>query len=165
MARPRTIPDTVIYAAILRLIAEGGEKAVAFSTVAEATHLAAPSLVQRYGALPKMVHAALWGEWDRLDGICGAAIVETLGAAKGPQALLKALSPAPGPALLAASLRNAALRDRASLWRHRVVKTLTDQLGDADTAAMLFAAWIGQGLWEGFGDKGFKVKDVLKRLG
>ena len=164
MARPRTIPDTVIYAAILRLIAEGGEMAVAFSTVSEATHLAAPSLVQRYGALPQMVLAAMVGEWDRLDGICATAISETSEAAKGPQALLKALSPAPSPALLAASLRNAALRDRASRWRHRVVSALTGQLGDDNAAAMLFAAWIGQGMWEGFGDKGFKVKDMLKRL-
>ena len=30
MSRPRTIPDVTIFAAILRLIAQGGEKAVAF---------------------------------------------------------------------------------------------------------------------------------------
>ena len=163
MARPRTIPDKVIYAAILRLIAEGGEKSVAFSTVSEATHLAAPSLVQRYGALPRMVHAALLGEWDRLDGVCATAIAETSGAAKGPQALLKAHTPAPSPALVAASLRDAALRDRASLWRSRVVSALTGQLGDADAAAMLFAAWIGQGQWESFGAKGLKIKDHCTR--
>lgn len=157
MARPRTIPDAVIYAAILRLIAEGGEKAVAFSTVSRATGLAAPSLVQRYGALPDMVHVALLGEWDRLDSVVAAAVATT---PKGSLALLKALSPAPSPALLAASLRHARLRDRASTWRMQVLAAL----GGSDQAAMLFAAWIGLGSWDGFGDKGFKLKDLVKFL-
>ena len=165
MGRPRTIPDADIFAAILRLIAAGGEKAVAFSTVAQATGLAAPSLVQRYGALTQMVHTALVGEWDRLDTATAASIAETAAAAKGPQALLKALSPPPSPALLAASLRDVKLRNRASAWRNRVVIALTGLQGDDDLASMLFAAWIGQALWEGFGDKSFKLKDLLKRLG
>lgn len=161
MARPRTIPDTAIFAAILRLIAEDGEKAVAFSTVAQATGLSAPSLVQRYGALPDMVRAALFGEWDRLDLAATAAITET--SAKGPQALLKSLTP-PSAALLAASLRDATLRDRASMWRALVVTALCRQPDDRDLAAMLFAAWLGQSVCDGFGDKGFKMKDAIKRL-
>ena len=165
MSRPRKIPDTEVFAAVLRLIVADGEKAVAFSTVARATGLAAPSLVQRYGALPDMVKTALLGEWDRLDAAAAAAISETSATAKGPSALLKALSPPPSPALLAASLRDAKLRDRASDWRQRVVAALTARLGDGDVAAMVFAAWIGQGLWEGYGDKGFKVKDLIKHLG
>jgi len=164
MSRPRTIPDTTIYAAILRLIAEGGEKAVAFSTVSRATGLAAPSLVQRYGSLPAMVHVALMGEWDRLDHMAAAAIANTLTAPKGALALLKALSPAPSPALLAASLRDAKLRDRASHWRAQAIAALTARQGDAEQAAMLFAAWIGLGSWEGFGDKPFKLKDLVKLL-
>jgi hypothetical protein len=164
MSRPRTIPDADIFAAILRLIAEGGEKSVAFSTVARATGLAAPSLVQRYGALPQMVQAALIGEWDRLDATTAAAIAANAITGKGPQALLKALSPAPSPALLAASLRDTKLRDRASQWRGQVVTALGAQKGDADAAAMIFAAWIGQSLWEGYGDKGFKLKDLIKQI-
>ena len=160
MSRPRTIPDAVIYAAILRLIAEGGEKAVAFSTVSRATGLAAPSLVQRYGALPDMVHVALLGEWDRLDGVIAAAIATP----KGPLALLKALSPPPSAALLAASLRHARLRDRASAWRMQVVAALIAGQVGSDQAAMLFAAWIGLGSLEGFGDKGFKLKDLVRML-
>ena len=50
MARPRTIPDPEIFAAIRALLAQGGDKAVAFSSVARATGLAAPTLVQRYGS-------------------------------------------------------------------------------------------------------------------
>ena len=165
MSRPRTIPDQDIFAAILRLIAEGGEKAVAFSSVARATGLSAPSLVQRYGALPDMIRAALLGEWDRIDGVTTLAIAEMSASAKGPQGLLKALSPAPGPAVLAASARDARLRDRARIWRHRVETALAQHGGDTEAAAMLFATWQGQSFWDGISDKGFKLKDAIKRLG
>jgi hypothetical protein len=164
MSRPRTIPDSTIFAAILRLIAEGGEKAVAFSTVAQATGLSAPSLVQRYGALPDMTRAALMGEWDRIGTLTTSAIADMATGSKGPQALLKALSPAPGPAVLAASLRDARLRGRARSWRAMVEAALAQQGGDVEDAALLFAAWQGQAMWEGFGDKGFKLKDAIKRL-
>ncbi len=165
MARPRTIPDNAIFAAILRLIAEGGEKAVSFSSVAQATGLSAPSLVQRYGALPQMIHKALVGEWDRIDVVTTTAIADMATSTKGPQALLKALSPTPGPAVLAATLRDAKLRDRASRWQRRVETALAAHSGDAEGAALLFAAWQGQAIWEGIGGKSFKLKDALKRLG
>lgn len=81
------------------------------------------------------------------------------------QGLLKALSPGPVLALLAAILRDARLRGRAIQWRNQVIAALTTLKGDPDLAATLFAAWIGQNLWEGYGEKGFKMKDVLKRMG
>jgi AcrR family transcriptional regulator len=164
MSRPRTIPDSVIYAAILRLIAEEGEKAVAFSSVARATGLSAPSLVQRYGALPAMIQTALQGEWDRITDLTTKAIADTAASSKGPQALLKALSPAVSAAVLAASLRDAGLRDRARNWRRLVETALARHDGDAQGAAMVFAAWQGQMLWEGIGDTAFKMKDAIKRL-
>lgn len=164
MSRPRTIPDADVFAAILRLIASGGEKKVAFSAVARATGLAAPSLVQRYGALPAMVHAALQGEWDRIDTATSAAIAEVSAAAKGPQALLKSLSPAPSPAFLAASLRDADLRDRAKQWRMRVEAALNGRSTGPEAAAMLFAVWQGQSMWDGISDKGFRLKDAIKKL-
>ena len=109
-------------------------------------------------------YAALWGEWDRLDASSRTAISDITTNGKGVQGLLKAPSPGPVPALLAASLRDARLRGRASQWRSQVIAALTVLQGDSDMAAMLFAAWIGQSLWEGYGDKGFKMKDLLKRL-
>ena len=163
MARPRTIPDAFVFAAILRQIAEGGEKSVTFASVARATGLSAPSLVQRYGALPDMIHAALLHHWTQIDITTEAAISEAATAAKGPQALLKALTLTPSPAVLAASLRDAALRDRAKGWRQRVEAALAGR-GDKDAAAMLFAAWQGQALWDGISDKGFRLKDAIKRL-
>ena len=114
---PERFPTTSSFAAILRLIAEEGEKAVAFSSVARATGLSAPSLVQRYGALPEMIQSALHGEWDRITDLTTQAIADMSASSKGPQALLKALSPAVSAAVLAASLRDAKLRDRARTWR------------------------------------------------
>jgi AcrR family transcriptional regulator len=164
MSRPRTIPDAEVFAAILRLIAEGGEKSVAFSSVARATGLSAPSLVQRYGALPDMVGAAMQFVWDQIDAQAEAAIGESPGSDKGMQTLLKLLSPAPAPAVLAISLRDAGLRERAKGWRQRIEAALAARCGDKETAAILFAAWQGQGMWDGISDKGFKVKDAIKRL-
>ena len=164
MARPRRIPDAEIFAAILRLITADGEKAVAFSSVARATGLAAPSLVQRYGALTSMVQAALLAEWDRLDALADTALTEIAVAGKGPQALLKALGPQATAALLAASLRDAALRERAANWRTKVEAALEAKLHDGEAAALLFATWQGQLLWDRLGSKGFKLKDAFKRL-
>ena len=42
---------------------------------------------------------------------------------------------------------------------------LVARQGDADQAAMLFAAWMGLGSWDGFGEKGFKLKDLAKVMG
>ncbi len=165
MSRPRTIPDDVIFSAILRQIEQGGDRAVAFSSVAAATGLSAPSLVQRYGGLTEMIRAALAGEWDRIEAQTSQAIAGVTDAAKGPQALFKALAPGPSAALLAASLRDPVLAEVAGRWRARVEAALAAQSGDAERAAMLFALWSGQALWGPLGEKGFKLKDAIKRLG
>ena len=168
MARPRTLPDSEVFAAILRLIAAEGEKAVAFSAVARVTGLAGASLVQRYGALPRMVEAALGWAWDQLDGMTGAVVAE-VGADRGAQAVLKALGDRaeglPMAAVLVASLRHAVLRPRAAAWRTRVEQALALRLRDPEAAAMLFAVWQGQWLWDGAGDRQFRLKDAVKRLG
>lgn len=141
---------------------------MAFAAVARATGLAGASLVQRYGNLGQMVAQALaWG-WDQLDALAAAVEAEVAASDKGPQAMLKALSDrgtvVPMAALLAASLRHAPLRLRAAQWRGRVEAMLAAHLHDHDRAAMVFAAWQGQVLWEGAGARGFRLKDVLKRL-
>lgn len=168
MARPRTLPDSDVFTVILHLIAAEGEKAVAFAAVARATGLAGASLVQRYGNLAQMVEQALHWGWDQLDALAAAVEAEVATLDKGPQALLKALTDrgntVPMAALLAASLRSPRLRARASDWRGRVEAMLAARLHDAERAAMLFAAWQGQVLWEGAGEKGFRLKDALKRL-
>jgi hypothetical protein len=165
MSRPRTIPDSSIFAAILHMIEVSGERSVAFSSVSRATGLAAPSLVQRYGSLTDMIHQALAGEWSRLELVADQALTQVKSEDKGLQALLKALSPGPGAALLAATMRHPDLAARAAAWRSRVVAALAEVTGDMDRAEMLFALWSGQGVWEGMAPRGFRLKDAIKRLG
>ncbi len=172
MSRTRTIPDSQIFSAIRTLLAAGGDKAVAFSAVARATGLAAPTLVQRYGSRDGMLRAALMAGWDELDAATSAAEADAALSAKGALALLKALDgdngdPA-GIGLLAADFRDAALRTRAAAWRTRVESALAIRLGGGakgrEAGALLFAVWQGQTLWQATGERSFRLKDALKRL-
>ena len=172
MPRKKTIPDSDVYAAIRQLLAAGGDKAVAFGSVARQTGLAAATLVQRYGSREGMVQAALSEGWDRLDAACQKAEAEAPVSAKGAATFLKAIGAdtADGAdlSLLAVDFRDATLRDRAALWRARVEAALALRLGGGararEEAAILFAAWMGQVMWLPAGGKGFKLKDALKRL-
>ncbi len=167
MARPRTIPDAAIFATVRRLLAAGGEKAVAFAAVARDTGLAAPTLVQRYGSRDAMLRAALLDAWDVLDAATEAAEGAAEMNTKGALALLKALDTRDA-ALRAADMRDTALRARATAWRARVETGLATRLGGGakgrEAAALLFALWQGQALWQDAGDKGFRLKDAVKRL-
>jgi AcrR family transcriptional regulator len=164
MARPRTLPDADVYAAIRALLAEGGEKAVAFGSVARATGLAAPTLAQRYGSVEGMLTAALLDEWDLQEKRLAELTAAAAPGPKGVQAILKGLGPGP-----AAYLRDAVLRTRAAAFRAKVETALSVHLGGGgkarEAAGMLFAAWQGQLLWQRAGDKSFKIKDMMKRLG
>lgn len=171
MPRTRTVPDLDVFAAIRRLLAEGGDKAVAFGSVARATGLAAPTLVQRYGSREGMVRAALVAAWDGLTAATDTAAAEAGPGPKGAQALLKALGQtADGvdPSLLAIDFRDGELRTRAEGWRRQVEAALALRLGGGakgrEAAAILFAAWQGQAIWQPAGGKGFKLKDAVKRL-
>ena len=169
MARPRILSDAAVFSAILRMLAAEGEKSVAFSSVARATGLSGAALVQRYGTLPVMVEAALaWG-WDQLSVQLASVEADGIAADKAPQALLRALAERaadlPLVTLFAASQRYSALRQRAAAWRARVEAMVMARTHDAEAAAMLFALWQGQLLWEGLGERGFRLKDAWKRLG
>ncbi len=172
MGRSRTIPDDAIFSAIRTLLAEGGEKAVAFSTVSRATGLAAPTLVQRYGSRDGMLRAALMRAWDGLEAATGEAEAEAPLTAKGAAQLLKALSGEEAEtadlALLAADFRDPVLRGRAMAWRERVEAALALRLGGGakgrEAAAILFAAWQGQALWRLAGERSFRIKDAIRRL-
>lgn len=172
MPRKKIIPDTEVFAIVRRLLAEGGDKAVAFGSVARATGLAASTLVQRFEKRENMVRAALADGWDQLDAACAEAEKNTAMGQKGAAAFLKSLgAEATGAAdlsLLAIDFRDAHLRIRAEEWRARVETALAFRLGQGararETAAILFAVWMGQVLWLPAGGKAFKIKDVLKRL-
>lgn len=165
MARKRTIPDDTIYAAVQKLLADGGDKAVSFGTVAKVTGLAASSLVQRYGNREGMIRAARLAAWAALETRTAEAIALT--SEKGAPALLKALGRQDFHAL-AADLRDPDLRARALAWRAGVEAMLTLRLGGGqrarEAATILFAAWQGQALWGAEADEGFRLKDLAKRL-
>lgn len=172
MPRKKLIPDADVYVTIRAMLAAGGDKAVAFGSVARATGLAAATLVQRYGNREAMVQAALSDGWDRLDAACASAEENAPLNGKGAAVFLKQLSAttleSSDLALLAVDFRDAELRERASKWRERVETGLALRLGGGaksrEVAAILFAAWMGQVLWSPAGGKGFKLKDSLKRL-
>lgn len=172
MPRRKILPDTDVHAIILGLLAAGGDKAVAFGSVSRATGLAPATLVQRFGNREAMVAAALTDAWDRLDDLAARAEAAAPTSAKGAGVFLKALSAglstAADPALLAILFRDPQLRDRAEIWRNRVVAALALRLGGGakgqETAALLFSAWIGQAVWMPAGGKIFRIKDALKRL-
>ena len=168
MARPRLVPDATIFACVRRLLAAGGDKAVAFAAVARETGLAAPTLVQRYGSRDAMLRVALQDGWDALDAATAAAEGSAEMNPKGALALLKALD-AVDPALMAAGLRDVALRDRAAAWRAQVEAALAARLGGGakgrEAAGSLFALWQGQALWQDAGGKTFRRKEAVKRLG
>ena len=165
MPRTRIIPDAHVFAVIQRLLDEGGEKAVSFGSVAKATGLAPPTLVQRYGSVAGMLRAARLDAWDALEQRTEQAIAAT--ADKGPQGLLKAIGPV-DPAAIAADMRDPDLAQRASGWRAGAEAALALRLGAGpkarESAALLFAAWQGQSLWGACGESAFRLKDAVKRL-
>ncbi|PTE22061.1 transcriptional regulator [Cereibacter changlensis JA139] len=163
MGRPRTIPDADIHAAICTLLAQGGDKAVSFSSVARVSRLAAPTLVQRYQSREGMIRAALTAAWDGLEQALDAAEME-----QKPAALLKQLSEIDSVSLMPATLRDAGLRERAAGWRARVEAALALRLGGGtkgrEAASLMFSAWQGQMLWQDAGGRGFKLKEAAKRV-
>lgn len=165
MPRTKTIPDATILATIRQMLASGGEKAVSFATVAAATGLAAPTLVQRFGSRDSMVRAARDAAWDTLEARTAEAIANT--ADKGPYGLLKAIGPVDASAI-AADLRDPDLSQRAAAWRATVESALALRLGSGpkarESAALLFTVWQGQMIWTQAGESAFRLKDAVKRL-
>ncbi len=173
MSRLRTIPDADIFVAVRALLATGGEKAVAFSSVARATGLAAPTLVQRYGSRDGMLRAALSAGWDDLDNATAKAEGDAPLTTKGAVAFLRALGAEDGKpadiALRAAEFRDPVLRARAAEWRCRIETALAVRLGGGakgrEAAGIIFAVWQGKQLWQATGARTFRLKDAVKRLG
>ena len=172
MGRAKTVSDADVFLAIRHLLAAGGEKAVAFASVARATGLAGPTLVQRFGNRAAMVQAAHLAAWDALDLATAQAVAGAELSPKGAQNLLKSLANIQTDLVdlltLCMNMRDAVLRHRAKAWRHSVEVILGLQLGGGangrEAASMLFAAWQGQLLWNGAGGKAFKIKDAIKAL-
>jgi hypothetical protein len=168
MARSKLIPDDVVFAAVLQILLDQGEKSVTFATVSAVTGLAPPTLVQRYGSCAAMVQAAFANAWTELETRLQAAAANA-SAAKSIQGLLKSLLGSLNSAqLLTLSLGNAALTEQAATWRMGVEAAITSRLAVSakgkETAALIFAAWQGRQLWDAAGGKGFRFGEAVKRL-
>lgn len=170
MGRSKTLPDSDVFAALRRLLMQGGDKAVAFSSVAQATGLAAPTLAQRYGTRDAMVRAALLDGWDGLGKATEQVVDQAPPTAKGATQILKALGAGHGEeiALLVSEFRDPALRAPALAWRQAMLAALAPRLGGGskgqEAAALLFVAWQGQVIWHKAGGPEVKLKDAVKRL-
>jgi AcrR family transcriptional regulator len=172
MPRRKLISDLEVFTTVRRLMSASGEKAASFSAVARATGLAGATLVQRFGSQERMVQAALVAAWDALGARTTEAAAMTEISPKGALALLKSLAPkspeVEDPRLLDAHLRDPALRARAAEWRGQVEEALALRLGGGakgqTLAAIVFSAWQGQLSWQSVGGKGFRLKDLIKRL-
>jgi AcrR family transcriptional regulator len=162
MARPRSIPDAVIFDAILALVEARGAEAVSFGLVSAEIGLAPPSLVQRYGDREGMLRAALLHGWDVLEaGTLAAGAVED-----SAQGFLKALGGVVRPGMIWASLADVEAVLRAAAWREAVEAAVARKSGcKAEAAAMIFAAWQGRMLWDRAGGPGFRLRDAVKRIG
>ena len=158
MARMKTVPDADVFAALRHLMVTEGAAAASFRAIGRATGLAPATLVQRYGSANGMLVAALLDGWDRAEAALTLADDSSPAGEKGAAALLKALPPTPPFA------RQAVVLDRAEGWRRGVIRALTRRIGDPQAATILFAAWQGRQLWEVAGQKGFSLRDLVKRL-
>jgi AcrR family transcriptional regulator len=156
MPRTRIIPDAQVFAILREIIATEGEAAASFRAVGRATGLAPATLVQRYGSAAGMLRAAMIDGWDIADAALAA--IDAAMTPKGAILLLKSLPPPPPLS------RDPVQAARAKAWRAHVVKALAARLGDAEAAAMLFAAWQGRAMWESVGARGFSLRDAAKRL-
>lgn len=162
MARPRSVPDAVIFDAVLEMLEARGAEAVSFGLVSGEVGLAPPSLVQRYGDREGMLRAALLHGWDRVAE--GTAEVDA--AEASAQGYLKALAGVLRPSLVWASRSDVKAAERAAVWRAEVEASVARKAGcKAEAAAMIFAAWQGRMLWAGAGGVGFRLRDAVKRIG
>lgn len=166
MARPRTLPDSQVFDTVIALLALRGEKGVTFATVSQRTGLAGASLVQRYGGLDGMMSSALDWAWTRMEAALteaeatppDAQRVSAADLLRGIEARLEDL---PVSAIMAASQRDATLREKAESWRARVLAALDGRSGDA---SLLFASWLGQWLWSPFGGQDEVLSDLTQLL-
>lgn len=159
MPRVKSLPDQDVFDVVVSLLIAGGDKAVAFSSVARLSGLAAATLAQRFGTRDGMVRAAMLACWDRLDQTLAQLDADLPLLAKGAVQLLKPLDLAPQVLLI--SLRDPQIRARALAWRSNLEAALAKRV---DGGAELFALWQGQVIWAEWGGKGFRLKDAAKRF-
>jgi AcrR family transcriptional regulator len=156
MARSKTIPDEQVLGALFELMIKTGPDGLTFAGAAQASGLAAATLVQRYGNRERLVEAILLTAWDHLDAETKAADSEEDLSPEGAiKLLLRLMSPGTaerdatdGLLLLREDIRNPRLRERGAAWGRSLVEALGRRLS-ADRKEAERLGWEMAALWQG----------------
>ncbi|CDN46991.1 TetR/AcrR family transcriptional regulator [Neorhizobium galegae] len=167
MARPKTMPDSEVLAAALKVMHEKGPEALTFASLATACGLSGSTLVQRFKNKEELARAALLFAWDDLDARTEAAIATAPKTPQGAVDILVAISGdyggieayAEGLLMLREDFRDSRLRARGFAWGEVLSAAITACFaatpGAPDNIGMLMASqWQGCLLWWGFNPKG-----------
>ncbi|CAN7220007.1 TetR/AcrR family transcriptional regulator [Neorhizobium sp. LjRoot104] len=167
MARPKTMPDSDVLAAALKMMHEKGLEALTFASLATACGLSGSTLVQRFRNKEELARAALLFAWDDLDAKTEAAIAAAPKTPQGAVDILATLSGdygsieayAEGLLMLREDFRDPRLRARGGAWGEVISTAITACFaatpGTPDDIGMLMASqWQGCLLWWGFNPMG-----------
>lgn len=173
MPRPKTLPDTDVLAAALRIVLADGPEALTFGSLAKASGLSASTLVQRFGGKAELMRATLSQAWDRLDDQTADLAATLPRTPEGAVALLVALSGqggidahADGLLVLREDFRDPVLRARGAAWKRTLAAALDARFasGPPDVGEMLAAQWQGALIWWGFDPQGTIDSFVARKL-
>lgn len=167
MARPKTMPDSEVLTAALKVMHDKGPEALTFASLATACGLSGSTLVQRFRNKEELARAALLFAWDNLDARTQAAIAAAPKTPQGAVDILVTLSGdyggietyAEGLVMLREDFRDSCLRARGSAWGEVLSAAITACFaatpGTPDDIGMLMASqWQGCLLWWGFDPAG-----------
>lgn len=166
MPRPKTLPDSDVLEAALKIIHGGGPEALTFASLAKACGLSAATLVQRFGSKEDLKRRALLHAWDHLDGETARVAAALPKTPAGAVRLLVGLSGdyggieayAEGLLVLREDLRDPILRKRGAAWKAALTEALDGCFRDIPAAPvgvglMMASIWQGALLWWGFDPK------------
>lgn len=156
MTRRKTIPDEQVLGTLFEMMMKTGPDGLTFARAAQASGLAAATLVQRFGSRERMVEAILLQAWDSLDAETKAADEEEDLSPEGAiNLLLRLMSPdtasrdaTDGLLLLREDIRNLRLRERGAAWGRALVAALGRRLS-ADQQEADLLGWQMAALWQG----------------
>ena len=178
--RPKTLPDSDVLEAALKLIHADGPEALTFAALAKASGLSAATLVQRFGSKDELKRRALHAAWDHLDARTARLDATLPRTPEGAIAMLVALSAdyggidayAEGLLVLREDFRDPGLRARGAAWKAALAAALEarfacEPAAPAGIGLMMASQWQGSLLWWAFEpdtDVAAAVEDGLRRF-
>ncbi len=177
MPRPKTLPDSDVLEAALKIIHGSGPEALTFASLAKTCGLSAATLVQRFGSKEELKRAALLHAWDHLDGETARLAKAMPETPAGAVRLLVGLSGnyggieayAEGLLVLREDLRDPVLRARGAAWKTVLTGSLDACFAGVpsappDVGFMMASVWQGALLWWGFDPKVDVAEFVEEKL-